>query len=737
MVDDPGTAPLAALLRAWRERALLTQEQLAERTGLGVRTIRRLETSRLHQPHSGSLRLLADALGLSDEERTLLAVTARGQPAPPAPAGPAPPRQLPPDIAGFAGRTEQLADLDTLAARANTVVISGTAGVGKTALALRWAHRVAERFPDGQLYVNLRGFDPGRPPMPPYEAIRGFLDAFAVAPQRIPADVDARAALYRSLVAGRRLLVVLDNARDADQVRPLLPGSPGCLAVVTSRHRLTSLVATHDAAPLALDLLTVAEARDLLTRRLGPDRATGPLDRIIDGCVRLPLALAIVGARGATHPELTLDALAAELADARTALDALTAGDAATDVRAVFACSYRDLSPAAARLFRLLAVQPGPDIALPAVASLAADPAPPVAELTAAHLLTESGSGRYAFHDLLRAYAGELVETDPERASALDRLLDHYLHTAHAAALTLNPHRHPTVLPPARSGVAPEPITKHDGALAWFAAEHAALVGAIRQAPLGPVTWRLAWTLVDFLDRQGHWQDQVVAQTAALRAARRLDDHVGQAFSHRGLALAYGRLGRDVEAHEHYRHALDAFGAAGDLVGQARTHLSLASVFERQQRFPEALDQTQRALANYRAAAAPAGEAEALNAVGWCHALLGDHRQALHHCAEALALLREVGDRHAEANTWDSLGYAHHHLGDHREAIRCYREAVELFREIGGRYFEADTLTRLGDTQQAAGDPAGARETWQHALAILDDLGHADADRVRGKLAAV
>ena len=349
-------------------------------------------------------RLLADELGLEpgSELRALEQAILRGQPdpsstpppaSPPTPPAPAPvpvvPALLPSDMRGFTGRAAHLHQLDAIAAAAGqhpTAVIisavSGMAGVGKTALAVHWAHRIRDRFGDGQLYVNLRGFDPGGQPMTPAEAVRGFLDALAVAPERIPADVDAQAGLYRSLLAGKRMLIVLDNARDAAQVRPLLPGAPGCLVLVTSRTQLSSLVATEGAHPLVLDVLTAREARQLLAGRLGGDRITAELqaiDDIIASCARLPLALAIVAARAACHPHFPLPALAGELRDTRARLDALAGEDPTTDVRTVFSWSYDQLSSHAARLFRLLGLHPGPDTTAPAAASPAgrADPRAP------------------------------------------------------------------------------------------------------------------------------------------------------------------------------------------------------------------------------------------------------------------------------------------------------------------------------------------------------------------------
>jgi NB-ARC domain len=298
---------------------------------------------------------------------------------PPGPAV-AVPRQLPGAVCGFAGRVTELDELTGLlnsARTGGTVVISaieGTAGIGKTALAVHWAHQVAGRFPDGQLHVNLRGFDPAGTPMTSAVAVRGFLDALDVPPERIPVSVDAQAALYRSLLAGRRVLVVLDNARDAGQVRPLLPGSSGCMVIVTSRNRLTSLIA-EGARPLTVDLLTVTDARQLLAGHLGASRMAAEPDAvedIITACSRLPLALAIVAARASAHPSFPLTALADELRDAQDRLEVLNGGEAAANARAVFSWSCRQLSTEAARLFRLLGLHPGPDITAPAAAALPA-----------------------------------------------------------------------------------------------------------------------------------------------------------------------------------------------------------------------------------------------------------------------------------------------------------------------------------------------------------------------------
>jgi DNA-binding SARP family transcriptional activator len=668
------------------------------------------------------------------------------------------PAQLPLDMRSFTGRGAELAELDKILAAAGeqptAVVISalsGTAGVGKTALAVHWAHRVAGQFPDGQMYVNLRGFDPTGSVVSPAEAVRGFLDALGVSPQRLPHDLPAQVGLYRSLLAGRRMLVVLDNAYDAEQVRPLLPGAPGSLVVVTSRCELSGLVAAEGAYPLTLDLLSAVEARQLLTRRLGADRIAGEpaaVDEIIALCARLPLALAIVAARAAARPGFPLAALASQLCAARGRLDAFADGDSATDVRAVFSWSYDTLGADAARLFRLLGLHPGPDIAPPAAASLAGLPPRQVgrllAELSRAHLIAERTPGRYVFHDLLRAYAAELVrtvDTGAERRAALHRMLDHYLRTAHRADRLLYPFRDPIALPPHQEGTAAaEDLTDHGQALEWFTAEHPVLLATIELAASSGFdahTWKLAWTLTTFFDRRGHWRDQAATQQTALQAALRTADRSGQAHAHRGLALACAQLGSTDDAIAHLRCTLDLLDETGDHTGQADTHLTLGWVLERQDRRPGALRHAEHALELFRAAGHKAGQARALNAIGWHHAQLGDHEEAVTRCQQALTLLGQLGDRRGAAAPWDSLGYAHHQLGHYPQAITCYQHALDLFREVGDRYNEGDVLIHLGDTHHAAGHIDAARDAWLQALDVLDALDRPDTDDVRTRLSRV
>ena len=582
--------------------------------------------------------------------------------------------------------------------------------------------------------------------MDPDHALRGFLEALGVPPERAPGGAEAKAGLYRSLLSGKRVLVVLDNARDTEQVRLLLPGAADCLALVTSRSQLTGLVAAEGAHPLQLDLLTVPEARDLLARRLDARRVAAEqqaAEEIIASCARLPLALAIVAARAAARPGFPLTRIAAELRQAAALLDHFDGGELAVNVRAVFACSYRALSAGAAQLFRLLGLHPGPDISAPAAASLAGVPRDQatalLAELARAHLITEPLPGRYAFHDLLRAYAAEQARTcddDEARHAGTGRMLDHYLHTADAAALHLNPRRDGVTTGPPQPGVIQEEFADYQQALAWFTAEQPVLLAAITRTPPGfdAYTWRLASALTTFLDRRGYWQDLKAAQGSALAAARRQGDQVGQATAIRGFGLAYRGLKQFDAARTHYLLALNLFRELGHLTGQAQTHVNLAWLAGAQGRHREALEHSRQSLRHYQAAGSQEGQGSALNNVGWHLAELGDYHQALACCQEALAIVCELGDLSTQAHTWDSLGYIYLHLDRHPQAVSCYQHAVRLFGATGDLYGEATSLSRLGDVHEATGAGGAAQRAWTQALDILGGLGHPDAGKVRAKL---
>jgi len=746
------------LLRRYRRAAGLTQEALAERAALTGQAVGALERGNRRFPHRDTIARLAVALELTDEQRAGFVVAA-SRPAVPWPAamreaasgsGTVSPSQLPAAVADFVGRDLHVKAMNELLGNSSTVavsVISGMAGIGKTAFAVHWGHQARAQFPDGQLYVDLRGFQPGHSPMSHATAVRLFLEALGIPPRRWPTSLEAQIGLYRSLLADRRMIIVLDNAYDAEQVRPLLPGAPGCLALVTSRNQLTSLAASHGARLITLDVLTVDEAHQLLAARLGTDRTSAEphaIEGIATRCAGLPLALAIVAARAAAQPHLPLAALAEELARAQGSLEAFYSGDAATCVQTVFSWSYHSLGAAVARLFRLLGVHPGPDIAAPAAASLAGLPLrrvrPLLTELIGANLIIEHRPGRYLLHDLLRAYATERAhadEPDDQRHMAAHRFLDHYLHSANAADRLLSPARESVTLSPPRPGTSPESPIDHHQAMAWFTAERSTLLAAVDHAEstgFDMHVWQLAWVLTCFLSRGGHWDDDAALQCAAVAAASRSSDPAAQARAHRLLALDCAHLGRFDQAHTHFERALDLAMQAEDPVGQARAHIHFAFGWERQRRHDQALYHAQQALILYQAAGHRSGQADALNGVGWIHAQRGAYQEALLSCGQALSLHQELGDRPGQAASWDSLGYAHHHLGHHEQAVICYQHAIELHGDQGNRYYQAEALIHLGDTHHTTGDLDAARVAWQRALNVLTDLDHPQADDARARL---
>jgi DNA-binding SARP family transcriptional activator/Tfp pilus assembly protein PilF len=627
------------------------------------------------------------------------------------------------------------------------VVISGTAGTGKTALAIRFGRQVAKRFPDGQLFVNLRGLDPSTPPMEPAEALRFFLDALGVPPHRIPADIEGRSALFRSLLDGRRMLIVLDNARNVAQVRPLLPGWPGSLVVVTSRNEMTGLVAAEGALPLTVDVLDDAEAHEMLTRRLGRDRVAaepGAADEIIESCARLPLALGIAVGRAASRPKRPLTELAAELRDARGRLDALEAGDAVTNVRAVLSWSYDQLSEPAARMFRLLGVHPGPDISLSAAASLAgmarSEAGTALRELTRTHMVAEHLPARFTFHDLLRAYAADQAERcdpEPQRKASAHRVLDHYLHTAMAASHRFSPFRSPLQLAGPQPGVLPADVVDKEQAMAWFDAEVRVLLALIAYADANgfdTYAWQIPWTLGPFFNRRGRWQDYIATQETALAAARRLGDTLALAHAHHLLGHVQSQVGAYDAADPNFRKALDLFRELGDRGNEAVVLNGLAGMLEKQERYPEALAVALDALRMLKAVGHWWTQATLENGVGWLYAHLGQYDRALTHCQRALSLHRDSGHRGGTADTLDSIGYVYLHLGDIGQAKAHYTRAIEAYREIGAPFGEGNSLAGLGDALLAEGDPAGTERAWHQSVDILDRLPHPLADEVRAKL---
>jgi tetratricopeptide (TPR) repeat protein/transcriptional regulator with XRE-family HTH domain len=792
------TGAFGAWLRSCRQSAGLSQEILAERADLSVRAVRNLERGRTGTPHSGSLHRLADALELRGEARGQFFAAAGRQLAGDASADAAAapeggltrvgaeqivPRQLPGPVRQFVGRDSELAALTALLDQSDTTsdavlisAIGGTAGVGKTVLAVRWAHQIAERFPDGQLYVNLRGYDPDEPLLAA-DALAGFLRDLGVPGPDIPAACSERAARFRSLLAGRRMLVVLDNAAQAEQVRPFLPGSPGCVTLVTSRDALAGLVARDGAVRLDLDLLPPAGAVELLRALIGArvDADPAAAYALAARCARLPLALRVAAELATTRPAVSLSELAGELADQQQRLDMLDAsGDSRAGIRAVFSWSYQHLNADAARSFRLVSLHPRLDFGVQAAAALAATTAVHARRLldalARAHLVQAAAPGRYALHDLLRAYARELAsihDGEGEQRAALTRLFDYYLQASAAAMDTLFPSEaasRPTITPPV--GCALPPVENLTAAREWLDAERANLVAtAVHTATHG---WpdhaiRLAAILFRYLDAGGHFAEAVIIHGNARDAAAQISDpnaeadalislglvdlHQGryqQATAELQQALALSRetgdrnrqaralqdlglgdfqQGRWPQAARQLEQAMDLFRQTGDRIGHARVLGNLGIIAFQQGRPDQAAGHLHQALAVYREIGHPAGEAYILANLGGGELMQGRHHQAADHLQQALPLFQDTGNRTGEAHVLANLGIIDLRQGRCQQAISSLQRALDLFRKTGDRSGEAEALNGLGEVLLATGEPGGAHTQHASALALTTGTG--------------
>ncbi len=644
------------------------------------------------------------------------------------------PAQLPAAVSSFVGRARHLHQLDRLLEDDGpaAVVISalaGMAGVGKTALAVRWAQRVRERFADGQLYVDLRGWAHG-PPLSPVQALAGFLGALRVPAERVPTEVEQAAGLYRSLLAGRRMLVVLDNARSVEQVRPLLPGSPGCVVLVTSRERLGGLVARDGAHPLAVDVLTAEEACELLAGVLGAERVEAEPQAAVElarSCAHLPLAVRIAAANLAFHRERSIAELAAELAEGNRLATLAVEGDEQAAVRAAFDLSYRALDPEAQRLFRLLGLVPGPDFTAEAAAALAdatpEDAAALLGLLTDAHLLAQPAPGRYVLHDLLRAYAAERVQPT-ERDPALGTLLDWYLHSADAAARRLYPEKLRLPLP--SSTAQAMSCDDHTKALEWLDAERPNLVAVVQHAAtngLHPAAWLLADTLRGYFALRMYTVDWLAVAHAGLAAAEGAADSRGQAAAHLSLADVHLRLGGYQQTIEHCNRALTLAREGGWLEGESTARSNLGLVCLDLGRLEEAAEHFAQALAIDRRTGRLAGQATRLCNLGNVSRDLGRLAQSAEHHTEALALFRRVGSRSGEAGVLANLGETCHALGRLDQALDHLTGALVLLREVGDRGVEGETLRLLAAVHRDAGRLTLALEAAEGAVALARDTG--------------
>jgi tetratricopeptide (TPR) repeat protein/transcriptional regulator with XRE-family HTH domain len=764
-------------LRVCRIGAGLTQEQLAEISGISVRTISDIECGRTARPRRSSVALLEAALGGLG-----LDASPRQGGGPPLGHGsdlasaPAVPRQLPHAVSDFVGRERELELLTDHARTADGLVcaVTGTAGVGKTALAVRWAREVSGSFPDGQLFVNLRGYDPGQP-VPAADALAGFLRAVGVPGRDIPSGSDERAALYRSLLSGRRMLVMLDNAGSAEQVRPLLPGAPGCVTLVTSRDALPGLVARDGATRVDLARLPLTDAVSLLGALLGPRTDADPVaaEALAVECSRLPLALRVAAELAAAYPVMTVADLARELADEQRRLDLLDAGgDPRAGVSAVFSWSYRLLDLASARAFRLLGLDPSAEFDCYAVAALTGTPLEDARHLldrlARTHLVERTRPDRAGMHDLLRGYARRLAaeDTEAEQRAALTRLFDHYLHTAARAMNTLFPaerHRRPAIPSPA-SPV--PPVTEPVSARAWLDAERAALT-AIAAYMVGNGwpghTIRLSRTLFRYLEVGGHYPEIRTIHGYAHRAARDTADRAAEAQIAHDLAVVDLHLGRYQQAIVLIQRARRLCREEGDQIGQARALSNLGIARLQQGHYRPAITSLRRALTLYRQAGDLFGEARALNNLGLIELRQGRYQLAGRRLDSALALHRQIGDQANETNclanlgvvelrqgrreqaaAWleqalllsqqigepiseayslANLGIVNLRQGRHQQAVSRLRQALTLSRECGERSVEAEALNGLGEAQLVAGRPGDSRTEHATALSLACQIG--------------
>ena len=644
------------------------------------------------------------------------------------------PAQLPHDVRGFVGRDRELSELDGLLVGAEPVpvaTIAGTAGVGKTALAVRWAHRVLSRFPDGQLYVDLRGYGPDEP-VGAQDALAGFLRALGVDGVAVPTEPADRAARYRTLLAGRRMLVVLDNARTLDQVRPLLPGGRSCFVLVTSRDALVGLGAREGAHRVRLNRLQAAEALELFGGMAGERVRAEPAAAatLVERCARLPLALRVAAEQIKTRRGVSVADLLDELTDQHR-LDALDVdGDPHTAVRAVFSWSYRQLRPDAARVFRLWGLHPGHVVDPHSLAALAdTDPRASrraLASLGQANLAEEDTHGRFEMHDLMRAYAAERVlaeEPAEQRDAAVHRLLTWYLHTTVAARFAVDPRaRWIAVTDPPRH--VPSFDTRA-AAMRWFKLERPNLVAAVRLAAERSehaLCWQLTTALLTFFHLDKHWDDWLATHRVGLAAARACGDLAGQAHVLNGLGVVHSDLGHAAEAIDAHREAAELYARTDDRAGAAWNLNNLGVVYDDLRRFTEAVECYEASLALFRELADPRGQGLALCNLADVHRQRHDPDRAVEALRLATAIQEAAGDLDGRRFTLTNLGDLHREAGDSAAAADSYRAALDISRDLGDRWQVARILDRLAETLAVAGDTAAADAYAREAHAMFTDL---------------
>lgn len=668
------------------------------------------------------------------------------------------PRQLPPNIAHFTGRDDDIAYLDGLLAAGpdprRTAVISaidGTAGVGKTALAIHWAYRVRDRFPDGHLYVNLHGYDFYAPVAVP-DVMENFLRALGVPPEEVPRDFDARTSMYRSILYDRKVLLVLDNAASVEQVYPLLPTSDSAFALITSRSRLPALAATHATAQLSLDLLTEAEAMALLEEIIGPDRVRHAPDvsaRLVRQCARLPLALRIVAENIKIRPRASLSSISADLSGhggASPPIASFSTHDESIALETVFGWSYEQLAREDARIFRRLGLHPGAEMSGESAAALVMAPLAatrrPLYRLANVHMVEEVGDGRFSFHDLLRLYARTKCEADDEedvRSAAFKNLAAWYIHTANNANKLLL-KRSPIDVDSELTGTEPLTFENFTDALAWCELERDNLTLLTRQAyehGLLDITWKLPDVLRGFYNLRKHWSDWETTHGIALQAATQLADPYAEAGVMNGIGTLMKQTGRSAEAVGYHQDALARRRSLGDKVGVASSLDGLGHAYRDVGQREDAVKCFQEALEIRQGTGDRKGQGWSYNNLGEAELEADRPDVALSFFSLALAARMEVRDEWGQGRTLHGMGEAHVALEDLAEARVRYADAVMIRRDISDRWGVAQSLDAWGDAERRLGDLARARSLWDEALAILIELGDSHAGDVADKIAAL
>ncbi|HEV7646673.1 MAG TPA: tetratricopeptide repeat protein [Actinophytocola sp.] len=732
---DDGTSPFADELERLLRKRGLSWRRLSDLIGYTPSWLSKIKHG---APPSAELARKCDQVLEADGQLIALAAAA---------GGPVRLAQLPAAAATFVGREAELVALSGILSYEGepgtppVVAIDGPPGAGKTALALRVAHSVADQYSDGQLYVDLRGYSPDGQPRSVDEVLEEFLTALGVQMDVIPAGLEARAKLYRSVLADRRVLVVLDNAADSQQLEPLLPASSGCGVVVTSRKRLGGLTVQGDRR-VTLGPMAEEESTTLLCKVIGKERSRAEPEAIralANRCGHLPLALRIAAERVATHPHHSVSLLVEELASEELRLEALSTDDSVA-VKTVFSWSYRDLSADAARMFRLLGLHSGSHVRTGAAAALAGQPLARARRLldrlTGVHLVEGLGNERYRMHDLLRVYAAEQAageESDEERMLALRRLIDWYLHNTYAANHVLAPQRHDPVLEKSQFAIDVGEFD-YDSALQWCELEMSNIAGATRTAvEIGEnvAGWQLPAGSFNYLNLRKRWTAWVASHEVGVIAARRAGDRYGEAWVLNNLAIAYRELRRTDDAKECFMEARALRTELGDRVGQAWSLTGIGFIGFDQSRFDTAALHFGEALDIFREVGDRHGEGIALANVGDAYRCLSDYDRAVDALEQALALFRDIRDSYGECYTLVKLGETYSELARQADALDCFQRALETRRELGDRWGVGETLHKRGLVLFDSGQPDLARESLREAFSIFDELGDPRAADVR------